>query len=254
MVSEKEVNDTIMNVATTEAPETTPSGWLRTSGQPQPLAVGGDSRDWLFPGADEHFRSIYTRAGIGFSSEVVAVCSSIAGEGKTTLGVGLGVTLAQDFPESRILVVETDLNNPVLAADFDVEPNPGLVDCVHAGAPIQEAYRPTYLDNLHIVPVGGPLPRVGRVLRSIRMASAIDAMRQTHDVIILDVPPILVNSDAVLLTDLADAIIYVVRAGVTPLDVINAGISQLDAEKLRGIVLNGVDSAVPGWIRRMWAQ
>jgi Mrp family chromosome partitioning ATPase len=89
------------------------------------------------------------------------------------------------------------------------------------------------------------------VLRSIRMASTIDAMRQNYNLIILDVPPILVNSDAVLLTDLADSIICVVRAGVTPMEVINNAISLVDPDKLRGVVLNGADSAVPGWIRRM---
>jgi capsular exopolysaccharide synthesis family protein len=230
------------------------SDWLRRSNGSQPLAVNADNRDWLFPGVDEVFRGIYTRAGLGFSSEVVAVCSSITGEGKTTVSVGLGVTLAQDFPDSRILIVETDLKNPVLAADFAVAPNPGLVDCMYAGAPVQDAYRPTFLENLHVVPVGGPLQGAGRVLRSIHMASAMDAMRQTHDIIILDVPPILVNSDAVLLTDLTDGIICVVRTGATPVDIINKGISQLDADKLRGVVLNGADSAVPGWIRRLWAE
>jgi capsular exopolysaccharide synthesis family protein len=226
---------------------------VRDGAQPV-LAVADQARDWLFPGVDEYFRGIYTRAGLGFSSEVLAVCSAVAGEGKTTLSVGLGVTLAQDFPESRILIVETDLNNPVLAADFDVEPTPGLVDCVHTGASVQEAYRKTFLENLHVVPVGGPIRGAGRVLRSIRMASAIDSMRQTHDVIILDVPPILVNSDSVLITDLADCIVCVIRSGVTPMDVVNKAISQLDAEKLRGVVLNGSDSSVPRWIRRMWAQ
>jgi capsular exopolysaccharide synthesis family protein len=245
--------DTTMDASSAPGPD--PDNRLRVSdGSPQVLAVAEQGRDWLFPGLDEYFRGIYTRAGLGFASEVLAVCSAVGGEGKTTLSIGLGVTLAQDFPESRILIVETDMKDPVLAADFDVEPTPGLVDCVHTGAPIQEAYRTTFLDNLHVVPVGGPLQGAGRLLRSIRMASAIDAMRQTHDVIILDVPPILVNSDGVLLTDLADGVMCVIRAGVTPMELVNKALGQLDAEKLRGVILNGSDSSVPRWIRRMWAQ
>jgi Mrp family chromosome partitioning ATPase len=230
------------------------SSWLQINDGRQPLAASAVERDWIFPGVDEHFRGIYTRAGLGYTREVVAVCSAIAGEGKTTVSVGLGVTLAQDFPDSRVLIVETDVMSPVLAADFDVDPTPGLVDCVHTGEPVQLAYRPTFLDNLHVVPVGGPLHGAGRVLRSIRMASAIDAMRETHDVVILDVPPILVNSDSILITDLADCVISVVRTGVTPLELVNRAISQLDADKLRGLVLNGSKSAVPGWLRGMWAS
>jgi capsular exopolysaccharide synthesis family protein len=253
MALQTEEVDVTMSQDGTPTHEEGRSDWLRRS-EGQPLAVAETNRDWLFPGVDEVFRGIYTRAGLGFASEVIAVCSSIAGEGKTTVSVGLGVTLAQDFPDSRILLVETDMRSPVLASDFDVAPTPGLVDCMFSGAPVQDAFRRTFLENLHVVPVGGPINGAGRILRSIRMASAVDAMRQTHDIIILDIPPILVNSDAVLLTDLSDGIVFIVRTGVTPLDVINKGISQLDAEKLRGVVLNGADSSVPGWLRRLWAE
>jgi len=243
-----------MDAEITPYHEASEPSWLQVNDGRQPVATGDGGREWLFPGVDEHFRGIYTRAGLGYTSEVVAVCSAIGGEGKTTVSVGLGVTLAQDFPDSRILIVETDVTSPVLATDFDVDPTPGLVDCVHAGESVQLAYRPTFLENLHVVPVGGPLRGAGRVLRSIRMASAIDAMRETHDLVILDVPPILVNSDSILITDLADCVICVVRMGVTPLELVNKAISQLDAEKLRGVVLNGANSAVPGWLRGMWAQ
>jgi protein-tyrosine kinase len=228
------------------------TGSLRVNTRAGQLATPDEVREWVFPGADELFRGIYTRAGTGFGSESLAICSSITGEGKTTLCVGLAITLAQDFPERRVLLVETDFQNPVLAEDFGVEATPGLIDCVFADTPVQDALRPTFLDNLHVLPVGGPVANGGRVLRSIRMAAALDAMRQAYDLIILDVPPILVNSDAVLLTDLADSIICVVRAGVTPSDMINKAIAQLDPEKLRGIVLNGSETAVPSWLRRLW--
>src|SRR5690349_9018364 len=64
-------------------------------------------REWTFEGADEVFRTIYTRAGAGFGREVVAVCSAIDGEGKTTMAVGLAIAVAQDFPGRRVLLVET---------------------------------------------------------------------------------------------------------------------------------------------------
>ena len=207
-------------------------------------------RAWLLPDADDLFRRIYTRAGTGVS-ETLAVCSAIAGEGKTTISLGLAVTIAQDFPERRVLVVETDLERPVLAKDFEIEPNPGLVDCLLDEQPVQLAYRATFLDNLHLVPVGGPARQSGRLLRSSRMAMAVEAMRQTHDLVILDVPAILVNSDALLLTDLADGVIFVARTGVTPTTRVSEAIEQIDKGKLRGVVLNGVQSALPGWLKRL---
>ena len=253
MVTDKEAVEQVEHQSAT-APGADQSGWLHVNSGPAsgPLATADGPREWFFQGADEHFRSIYTRAATGFDSEVLAICSSISGEGKTTLSVGLAVTIAQDFPERRVLLVETDFERPVLADDFGVAATPGLVDCVVAGGAVQDAYRTTFLDNLHLMPVGRPTPNAGRVLRSVRIAAVMDALRRAYDLIILDVPPILVNSDAVLLTDLADSIICVIRAGVTPMDVINQGLSQLDPEKLRGVVLNGSESAMPGWLRRVW--
>src|SRR5712691_3104789 len=77
--------------------------WLQSNPHGGPLATSAEgTREWQFPNGDELFRGIYTRAGTGFAGEVLAVCSAIAGEGKTTVCVGLGVTLAQDFPDRRV--------------------------------------------------------------------------------------------------------------------------------------------------------
>jgi len=217
------------------------------------LMNGGDAvRDWTVFGADEVFRAIYTRSGI-VTSDVVAVCSSIGGEGRTTLTLGLAVTLAQDFPDRQILLVEADLKHPVLARDFGVDPSPGLADCLMTARPMQFASRPTFLDNLNFVPAGEAAPGAGRLLASSRMAAAVDAMRQTHDIVILDTPPVLSDSDALVVSDLADSVIFVVRAGVTPLAQVNKALEQLDEEKLRGVVLNAAQSSIPRWLRRLCA-
>lgn len=215
------------------------------------LALADKSNGWVFPEGDELFRSIYTRAGIGFANEVVAVSSALGGEGKTTVAVGLAIAIAQDFPSRRVLLVETDMQRPVLGADFDVEASPGLIDCLLSGEPLQMACRSTFLDNLHVVPSGEPSAVSGRPLRSNHMAGMVDAMRQAYDVVILDLPSILANSDAALLTDLADSVICVVRAGVTPVSLINRALEQLDEGKIRGVVLNGNRSSIPGWLTRL---
>jgi capsular exopolysaccharide synthesis family protein len=208
-------------------------------------------RDWLFAGADELFRGLYTRAGIGFTSEVLAVSSAIAGEGKTTVSLGLAVTVAQDYPERRVCLVETDFQRPTLAADFDVEPSPGLVDCILADEPLELAFRASFIDNLHLLPVGGPAAGNGRALRSSRMAAIVDSLRQSYDLVVVDAPAILVNSDSVMLMDLADSAVLVVRSGVTPSPMVSKALEQIDETKLRGIVLNGSKSAIPGWLRRL---
>ena len=61
--------------------------------------------------------------------------------------------------------------------------------------------------------------------------------------VILDLPPILVNSDAVLLTDLVDGVVCVVRAGVTPASMVTRAVEQIEESKLRGVVLNAARRA-----------
>jgi capsular exopolysaccharide synthesis family protein len=226
-------------------------GYLRTRDNGALSVRGQEPREWYFAGADDIFRGIYTRAGTGFTSEVLAVCSAIAGEGKTTVSMGLATTVAQDFPERSVLLVETDFQRPALADDFGVESTPGLIDCVQSGEPFQVACRPTFLDNLHIMPVGKSSSNIGRPLRSSRIAALVDGMRQAYDLVILDLPPILANSDAVLLTDLADGAIWVVRSGVTPMNLVTKALEQLEEGKIRGVVLNGTQSSIPGWLQRL---
>jgi len=229
------------------------STWLRSNGGSELASSDGLLRDPVFPESEDIFRGIYTRAGTGFAaSEVIAISSAIEGEGKTSVAVGLAVTLAQDFPERRVLLVETDLQRPVLAEDFDVAATPGLVDCLVEGAPLLSACRPTHIENLHVVPAGEAARVVrGRPLRSSNMALAVDDMRKSYHIVILDLPAILANSDAVLITDLADSVLCVVRAGVTPTAMLTRAIEQVEESKFRGIVINGAHTAIPGWLRRM---
>jgi capsular exopolysaccharide synthesis family protein len=235
-----------------DEPAAPPTMWLKTNpGAASVPPLTEASNDWPFEETDELFRSIYTRAGAGFAAEVLAVCSAVAGEGKTTIGVGLAVTIARDFPERRVLLVETDLQRPVLSEDFGMEPTPGLIDCLTDTAPLLTACRPTFLDNLHVLPAGTANAVSGRPLRSSRMAAVVDAMRQSYDLVILDLPAILTNSDAVLLTDLADGVICVVRAGLTPAALINRALEQIEEGKIRGVVLNANRTSVPTWLGRL---
>jgi Mrp family chromosome partitioning ATPase len=80
---------------------------------------------------------------------------------------------------------------------------------------------------------------------------AVDAMRELYDLVIIDGPALLVRSDALVLADLADGVLFVVRAGITPLSQVNQALDQIEERKLRGVVLNGTYSSVPGWLRRL---
>ena len=154
-------------------------------------------------------------------------------------------------------------------------PRPGLDSCLFLGDPtrlgfgpsplltlfdglfllgdelIETVCRPTFLDNLDLLPAGGPATRPGRLLRSARMLESLEALRESYHLIVLDTPAVLANSDSLLLTDLGDAVLFVVRYGGPPAALVNRALEQVDEAKLRGIVLNGSQTAVPGWVRSL---
>jgi Mrp family chromosome partitioning ATPase len=244
----------VRTVMTSEdLPNITSSLGIRTPGAARP---GGSiapvvPRELPLPETDEVFRGIYTRAALGFGSEIIAVTSATSGEGKTTLGLGLAITIAQDFPDRRVLVIETALQRPVLCEDFGIESTPGLVDALLGELPISSACRPTFLDNLDLLPAGSATAHRGRLLRSAGMIAALESLREMYHLIILDAPSLLTNSDGLLLTDLSDAVLFVVRTGGggPAAALVNKALEQIDEAKLRGIVLNGSPSSITGWLR-----
>ena len=207
-------------------------------------------RDWVVPGAEELFRSLYTGFEAG-SGNSFAVCSAVQGEGKTTVCLGLGIAIAQDLPDRRVVIVETDLWRPVLAKDFGIEPTPGLVDCLLDRQPTAAALRPTSLDNLSLLVAGNAVSSGQRLLRSARMPQVIEELKRTHDVVILDTPAALVHSEVALLTRMIEEVIFVVRTGVTPARDLATALGRLQGSKIRGVVVNDAHSSVPNAVRRL---
>lgn len=210
-------------------------------------------RRTVVPGAEELFRTLYTGFDIAGGTSL-AVCSAISGEGKTTISLGLAVAIAQDLPDRRVVVVETDLWRPVLAKDFGLDVVPGLVDCLLDRQPMAAALRATSLDNLSLLVAGSPAPNAQQLLRSMRMPELIDQLRRQFDVVIVDTPAALAHSEVALLVRMVKEIVFVVRTGVTPSGDLQAALARLQSSKIRGIVLNDARSDVPAVVRRLVAR
>jgi Mrp family chromosome partitioning ATPase len=163
----------------------------------------------------------------------------------------VAVAIAQDLPDRRIVVVETDLWRAVLAKDFGLPPAPGLVDVLLDRTTIAGALRPTALDNLSLLVAGSPAASPQRLLRSGRMPEVLDALRRTHDVVIVDTPAVLAHSEVALLTKMVEEVVFIVRTGVTPARELSTALSRLQGANVRGIVVNDARSSVPSTVRRL---
>jgi capsular exopolysaccharide synthesis family protein len=201
--------------------------------------------------SDELFRGLYTRSNVRWR-DVLAITSSVSGEGRTTVSLGIATTMAQDFPDRRVLVVETDLSRPAFATDFRIDQSPGLAECIGAGRVLAQSIQPTSLRNLWLMPAGDVTARSERLLGSPRLKGVLDELRSGFDLVVLDAPPVISSADGGPVAALADGVILVVRIGSTRVDQTERALARIAPEALRGVVLNGADSSVPRWLQRVF--
>lgn len=203
----------------------------------------------------ESFREIYT-AALSESGDAqpvtIGVTSAIRGEGRTTTALGLALTIARDL-DVHVLLVELDLERPALARELQIPATPGLVDVLVDGDTfIGAAVRHLENGGIDLLPVGSQPRAPSRLLRSATLRSLLEAMRDSYQVVILDLPPTLGNSDIVPLSSLTDGLLLVVRAGVTPARLVERATTRFPDDKVRGVILTGQYSKIPRWMRRLF--
>lgn len=195
--------------------------------------------------ASEAFRTI--RTGILLSSadhppKVILVTSGKKSEGKTTLATNLSATLAQSA--NRTIIIDADLRRPALHRSFGIESKTsGLVDYLTGQKSLDQVIRMTPVDGLFVIPAGPIPPNPSELLGSKKMADLIEELRQEFDYVIIDTPPVLPVTDAVLLSRAVDGVVLVVRGQETQKQVAKEAASRLQqaGARILGVVLNDVD-------------
>jgi capsular exopolysaccharide synthesis family protein len=146
---------------------------------------------------------------------VITVTSALPEEGKSTLAAALARNAAH--AGWRVLLVDGDLRHPAIASIFGMRPDPGLAQLLTArtpGAVADSVRRST--PKLHVIPTGVASADPQELLASPILASLLDAARSNYDLVVIDAPPVLPTVDALLLAQVADATLLVVRWETTP--------------------------------------
>jgi len=200
------------------------------------------------------YREIYTTQLADLEtgeSYVIGVTSAVRGEGRTTTALGLALAIARDLG-LRVLLVELDLQHPVLAQELQVTGVPGLADAANAPELIGSAVRHLEACGVDVLPAGRAPVAISRLLRSATLRDLIATARTVYHVIVLDMPPALSNSDVVPLSGLTDGVLMVVRSGVTPARLVEQATARFPAGMVKGIILSGQHSKIPNWLRRLF--
>jgi polysaccharide biosynthesis transport protein len=182
--------------------------------------------------------------------QVILVTSALPREGKTTAAVNLAVTLAQ--LGDRTLLVDSDLRKPGVrrALNLTVEKEVGLSSYLAGVCTLDEITVPyPAVKNFAAVTTGPVPPSPADLLSSHRMREAIAELRRRFQFIVIDSPPIMAATDAVILSALTDGVLLVVRSGETPKEAFTRSRDVLAAVKCRllGVVLNAVNAGAPDY-------
>ena len=195
-----------------------------------PNSAGADLRSPF----SEAYRSV--RTALQFSSthglpRSLLITSAGAGEGKTTTAAELGRNIAQ--LGRRVALIDADLRNPSLHKVFGKDNGVGLSSVLAGVAKLSDACQATDIANLTLVTSGPLPPSPPELLGGDALVAVLEELRKTHDVVLMDGPPVLGLADAPLLAGRAEATLLVVSANVTRKDSIHSALQRIAATHSR---------------------
>ncbi|NHQ79588.1 GumC family protein [Elizabethkingia miricola] len=184
------------------------------------------------------------------NGKIVFVTSTVKGEGKTFTSVNLSLTLAT--PSKKVIIIGSDIRNPQLQryntsrkglkglTEYLYSDQTKVEDIVHVSS-----FNP-YLDVIYsgMIP-----PNPTELLTNGRYEQLLKELRLKYDYIIVDTAPLMLVTDTFLISDLADATIYVSRSKYTEKALIEFANSNIDQKKIKnvGFVLNDVNKNYFGY-------
>ncbi len=199
----------------------------------------------------EAFRSLRTNiqfAGVDRPIKTLLVTSASPSEGKSTVAVNLAVVMSQ--AGLKVVLIDCDLRRPTVNKQFDLPNRFGLTDLM-----LQDAgqwsgvLQSSGVSNLQVVFSGSLPPNPSELLGSKRMQQFLEHLHGSCDVVIIDAPPLLPVTDALVLSSLADGVLLVIDYGATRIGEAVQGRNQLEQAGARvlGVVMNKIPTGRRGY-------
>lgn len=199
----------------------------------------------------EAFRSLRTNiqfAGVDQPIRTLLVTSASPSEGKSTVAANLAVVMAQTG--LKVVIIDCDLRRPTVHKQFDLPNHAGLTD-VMLQDPNQwnGVMQPTGVNNLSIVMSGSLPPNPSELLGSKRMQQFMAYLHKSCDIVIIDAPPLLPVTDALVLSSITDGVVMVIDYGGTRIGEALQGKTQLDqaGARILGVVMNKIPTGRRGY-------
>lgn len=190
-------------------------------------------------------RKLRTKNG-GDIPRSILVTSAYRGEGKTTVAACLAATLAKHYGRSTV-IVDCDLRKPRIHRIMAVDRRPGISDALERGNLLGSDVKPTAYPNLFVLPCGTRHEQPTWLLESFPGSRVMTELLERFDHVIVDTAPNVAVPDALLIGAELDAVVFVLKAGVTPREVVARGV-ELQSEDnghVTGLVVNNIERVLP---------
>ncbi len=193
----------------------------------------------------EAYRSL--RTNLVFSKQTgrvhsLVITSTAPGDGKSFTAANVAISMAQH--KSNTLIIDADLRRGVLHNTFGIPKEPGLTNYLTGMVNFQHIINETLTPNLSLISCGSLLPNPSELLGSPQMKRFMDEARRKFDIVIFDSPPLNAATDAIVIGTQVDAVVLVVRAGITDRNVAKQKLEMFKnvPARLLGVVLNGTNA------------
>lgn len=172
--------------------------------------------------------------------QTVLITSSGLAEGKSTTTANLAITMAQS--KKRVLLIDGDLRKPVIHRIFNIANLKGLTNILAENVNYRELIKNNIVDGLSIITSGPKPPNPSELLGSQRMRAFIELAKKEFDFIIIDTPPVLAVTDAIILSPAVDGVVLVVGHGQATFEEVARAKSLLERvdARLLGAILNQI--------------
>lgn len=205
----------------------------------------------------EAFRTL--RANLFFSAPaeqqgVLLVTSPSAGNGKTTVAVNLAISIA--LSGRRVLLIDANFRRPSLPRLFPGLGTNGLSNILIGQAHLDDVVAQSSVPGMDVLASGPLPPNPAELLGGSYLRDMFAEARGRYDQIIIDGPPVLLVSDAMVLAGVVDGVILVCQYRATSRGALQRTQNQLEAISARvfGAVLNKVETRAGGYFRKAYRE
>jgi succinoglycan biosynthesis transport protein ExoP len=201
--------------------------------------------------AAEAFRALRTSLLLSRSEEpprTIVVTSSFPGEGKSTISLNTAIVLAQDG--GRVLLVDGDMRRSILNRKLGIKSESGLSTVLTGSTTMLQAIvQIAEVKGLSLLPAGPVPPNPAELLRSRAVKQLLQDCKKEFDFVVIDTPPVLIVTDAVILAAEADCTILVMWSGKTSSHALLRARNTLlrSNASIAGIAVNAVDTKSPDY-------